>query len=262
MTEERWHKYTQWPLVIVATIFLIAYSIEVIADLTPSQAVGLDLVIWGTWALFIVDYLMCLILAPQRGRWFVRNLWQLVILVVPVLRPLRLLRLVVLLRIFNRTGGNALRGRIAIYVLGAGMLLVYVGALAVLDAEENDPGANIKTFGEALWWAVCTISTVGYGDFTPVTLIGRCVATGLMICGIAVLGVVTASVATWLIDQVRKNTVAEIQAEDEPMMKELLRLTQQVELLTRLVDERREDRATASEPMVGAQLSESRVGEG
>lgn len=215
-----------------AVVFLTAYSIQVIANLKPSQADAVETTIWITWAAFAVDYAANLYLAPQKGRWFLRNLHELVILVLPVLRPLRLLRLVTLLRILHHTGGNALRGRIVTYVLASAALLSYAGALAVLDAEENVDGSNITNFGDALWWAMTTITTVGYGDHFPVTLIGRLVAGGLMIGGIAVLGVVTASVASWLVEHVALETAADVEAHEEPLRTEVARLAQQIELLT------------------------------
>ena len=106
-------------------------------------------------------------MAPQPGRWLVGHLHDLIILVLPVLRPLRLLCLVTLLRVMNRIAGNELRGRILTYVLGPAVLLTYVSALAVLDAEENAPHPNIHTIGDAFWWAVVTVETVGYGSSCP-----------------------------------------------------------------------------------------------
>lgn len=97
-----------------------------------------------------------------------------------------------------------MRGRVGFYVTGSMTLLLFVGALAVLDAERTAPGSSIQSFGEALWWSLVTVSTVGYGDFYPVTTTGRLVGAGLMVAGIALLGVVTASVATWFIDKVRE----------------------------------------------------------
>jgi voltage-gated potassium channel len=82
------------------------------------------------------------------------------------------------------------------YVAGSAVLLVFVGSLAVLDVEQNAPDAKILSFGDAAWWAITTITTVGYGDLFPVTPIGRLVAAALMMSGIAVLGVVTASIAS------------------------------------------------------------------
>jgi voltage-gated potassium channel len=232
MTQQEWNRRSEWPLTVASLIFLAAYSVQVIS-ITESLIV--EVLIWVTWAAFVVDYLVNLVLAPQRGRWFVRNLHELAIVALPALRPLRLLRLVTLLRVMHRVGGNALRGRVLTYVLGAAALLIYAGALAVLDAEENAPGSNLTTFGDAIWWAMTTITTVGYGDHYPVSALGRGVAAGLMIGGVAVLGVVTASVASWMVQAVAEETQAELDAAEEPLHAELQKLSAQVEQLTALL---------------------------
>jgi len=82
-------------------------------------------------------------------------------------------------------------------------LIAFVAALAVLDAERGAEGAGIATFGDAMWWACTTMTTVGYGDLYPVTTVGRFVGVGLMIGGIALLGTVTATLASWLVEAVR-----------------------------------------------------------
>jgi voltage-gated potassium channel len=224
MTQQLWRKYTDWPLMGSALVFLAAYSVQVIGNLSGTRAAAIEVIIWVTWAMFVIDYVANLALAPQRGRWFVRHL-------LPVLRPLRLLRLVTLLRVMNRVGSNELRGRILTYVLGSALLLTYVSALAVLDAEENAAKSNIHNIGDALWWAVVTVTTVGYGDYYPVTFVGRVVAVGLMVGGIAVLGVVTASVASWLVQQVSVKAAQEMEAADAPLRTEVARLSDQIDQL-------------------------------
>ena len=166
-----------------------------------------DVCFWATWAAwfcFAVDYLARLVLGRRRGMFVKDNLVDLLVVVLPVLRPLRLLRLVTLLSVLNRHAGASLRGRVASYVAGSAVLVLFVASLAMLDAERGKPGTSIDSFGDALWWAMTTVTTVGYGDRFPVTSIGRCIAVGLMLAGIALLGVVTASIASWLIEKVQE----------------------------------------------------------
>lgn len=72
------------------------------------------------------------------------------------------------------------------------------------DLTRPGPAANITGSGDALWWAATTVTTVGYGDRFPVTATGRAVAVRLMLAGIALLGIVTAALASWLLDRVRE----------------------------------------------------------
>ena len=131
-----------------------------------------------------------------------RHWYDVLVIVLPLLRPLRLLRLIPLLSVLNRRAQTGLRGRVAIYVAGGASLLAFVAAIAVLDVERSSPDANISDFGDAIWWAVTTMTTVGYGDHYPVTGIGRAVGFGLMLGGIALLGTVTATLASWLVETV------------------------------------------------------------
>lgn len=208
MTEprrERWEEAADWPLALAAIAFLAAYAWPILdPDLASPWPLACSVVTWATWALFAVDYLARLSLSQDRWRFLRTNLPDLAVIALPLLRPLRLLRLVTLLNVLHRQAGGSLRGRVAVYVAGSTALVLFVSALAVLDAEREAEGANIGTFGDALWWAMTTVTTVGYGDRFPVTGTGRLVAAGLMLAGIALLGVVTASLASWLLDKVRE----------------------------------------------------------
>jgi voltage-gated potassium channel len=202
---DRWERRAEWPLTVAALLFLIAYAWPILDPELPSSVRRtLGLVAWAAWALFVVDYLVRLALATERGKFFVRNIFDLLVVALPLLRPLRLLRLVTLLHVLNRHAGGSLRGRVVVYVAGAASLILFVASLAILDAERGREGANIGTFGDALWWALTTVTTVGYGDRFPVTGTGRAVAAGLMLSGIALIGVVTATFASWLIEKVQE----------------------------------------------------------
>lgn len=205
----RWQRFVDIPLMVAAVIFLAAYAVPIIWPHVNHPAhQGCWWIQWICWACFAVDYIVRLGLSHHRGRWFVRHLLDLAVIALPMLRPLRLLRLVALLNVVNRGATSTLRGRVVAYVVGGAGLLSFVAALAVTDAERGHPGANIESFGDAWWWAITTMTTVGYGDRYPVTTQGRFVAVGLMIGGIALLGTVTATLASWLSDRVRSETDA------------------------------------------------------
>jgi voltage-gated potassium channel len=199
----RWEKATNWPLMAAAVIFLAAYAVPILAPDLSSWLLDLcRWLSWIAWGIFVVDLVVRLTLADERLRYLGRHWYDLLVVVPPLLRPLRLLRLIPLLPVLNRRAQTGLRGRVAIYVAGGASLLAFVAALAVLDVERSSPDANISDFGDAIWWAVTTMTTVGYGDHYPVTAAGCLVAFGLMIGGIALLGTVTATLASWLVETV------------------------------------------------------------
>jgi voltage-gated potassium channel len=211
----RWERASEWPLMIAAVIFLVAYAVPILDTDLPSWLLGLCRSLsWITWGIFAVDIIARLILADERLRYLVRHWYDVLVLALPLLRPLRLLRLIPLLSVLNRRATMRLRGRVGIYVAGGASLLAFCAALAVLDAERSSPDANISDFGDAIWWAVTTMTTVGYGDHYPVTAAGRLVAFGLMIGGIALLGTVTATLASWLVETVaaEKKQAEDLQA--------------------------------------------------
>jgi len=202
---ERWENSADWPLTIAAVVFLAAYAAPILRpDLASPWPAVCELVTWGAWGLFAVDYVARLALSRDRVGFVRGNLFDLAVVALPLLRPLRLLRLVTLLSVLNRHAGGSLRGRVAVYVAGATSLVLLIASLAVLDAERGVKGATISTFGDAAWWAFTTVTTVGYGDRYPITGQGRFIAGALMLAGIALLGIVTASLASWLIDKVRE----------------------------------------------------------
>lgn len=196
------------------------------------------------WALFAIEYVIRLILAPRRLEWFFRNLPDMAVVVFPLLRPLRLLRLVMLFGVSQRSAGGALRGKITVYTTGSVALLVFVSALAVLDAERHTDGATITSFGDAVWWAFVTMATVGYGNIYPVTTVGRFIAILLMLGGVALIGVVTATLASWGI-----SIVAEENAEEEAATRaQVAALHDQVHSLEARLQQLMPDSARADRP--------------
>lgn len=194
----------EWPLTVAAVVFLGGYAWPILdPGLSDGWRTTCEIVGWTVWAVFLFDYVARVYVADDRVSWLVHHPLEFVVLVLPMLRPLRVLRLVTLLRVLNRSAAGNLRGRVAIYVTVGSSLIAFVAALAVLEAERGTEGALITSFGDAMWWACTTMTTVGYGDTYPVSTAGRFVGVGLMIGGIALLGTVTATFASWLVNAVR-----------------------------------------------------------
>ena len=200
---ERWERCLQLPLMVASLLFVAAYA-------WPILDPGLD----PAWCACARSWCgrpgscsssswRAVPLGRGQVGFVVHHPLDVAAAILPVLRPLRLLRLLTLLNVLNRYAGSSLRGRVGVYLFASASLIIFMGALAVLDAERGSSGP-IQTFGDALWWAMTTITTVGYGDMYPVTTEGRFVAAGLMFCGIAVLGVVTATFASWLVERVEQ----------------------------------------------------------
>ncbi|WNM34873.1 potassium channel family protein [Streptomyces sp. Li-HN-5-11] len=208
--QARWERRTQRPLLALALAFAGAYAVPIVHNPAgPSVTSACTVVEWVVWGSFAADYLMRLALARHR-RVFVRTHWlDLCAVVVPVLQPLRLLRLVSTLILVGRRARMAEQIRLTTYVAGSVVGLLMFGSLAVLSVERDAPHGNIKTLGDAVWWSFTTMTTVGYGDHAPTTGLGRMLAVGLMLSGIALLGVVTANIAAWFIARFERDDVEE-----------------------------------------------------
>jgi len=206
----RWEERLQTPLLVMALAFAVAYTVPIVAPGADSWVHTLCQVVeWVVWAAFAGDYVVRLALAP--GKWlFVRSHpLDLIAVLLPLARPLRLLRVVSTLLLVGRRARMAPQITLTTYVAGSVVGLLMFGSLAVLQVERDAPGGNIKSLGDAVWWSFTTMTTVGYGDHAPTTGLGRALAVGLMISGIALLGVVTANFAAWFIARFERDDAEE-----------------------------------------------------
>jgi voltage-gated potassium channel len=209
---DRYTKASDGPLVILALAMIPLLLIPLLMDLSTGWEAALLATDYLIWALFTVDYLVRLYLSPGRMRFVRTHVPDLVIVVVPFLRPLRVLRSGRILRLLRLSRGAAfaakglrevraiLRSRGLNYVLLSVVILVFVAAFGILELERDIPGANLTTYGDALWWATATVTTVGYGDLFPVSIPGRAIAVVLMVAGITLFGVLTATIAAYFVE--------------------------------------------------------------
>lgn len=162
--------------------------------------------------------LLKLWLAVDRGRFVRHHVLDLVVVAVPVFRPLRLarlLRFIRLGRVILVLGAGLRRARSVLahhglqYVLLAVAVIVFASAALEVTFERHAVGPTaIHNFGEALWWAMVTVTTVGYGDKVPMTGAGKFVAVALMFTGIGLVGVLTATVASFFVQQQNSEELA------------------------------------------------------
>ncbi|MGW7209826.1 potassium channel family protein [Streptomyces sp. NPDC054837] len=196
----RWERRTEVPLAVASLVFLASYAIQVLAHDLPERRRDLCLAaMLAAWALFAADYAVRWRLSGQRLR-FVRTHWlDTLVLVLPLLRPLRVVKVYEAVQRRHGRPRLALHARVIVYAGLSTLLLGFAGTLAVYQQERGASGATMRTFGDAVWWACATLSTVGYGDVTPVTPVGRLIAVGMMTIGLALLGAVTGTFASWLL---------------------------------------------------------------
>jgi voltage-gated potassium channel len=180
-----------YPLFVMSLLFMIAFAITLTPTADEAELRFAHIVIPVTWAVFAVDYALGILMAPKRWE-FARTHWaQALALLFPPLRMLMLYHVFSVLRAAPIRRGDRAR----IYVLYTTTLLLVFSAVLVVYFERKSPNANITSFGDALWWGGETVSTVGYGDFYPVTMPGRLIAAVLFVNGVALISVITAGLA-------------------------------------------------------------------
>lgn len=156
------------------------------------------------WLVIVVEVVLRYILVPNRGQYFASRRVEPAMVVIPLFQVWRLAgveRMTVLLGEGLERFVAILRHRSLFRVLLAAVGLLFIGAWLVLLFEEKTPGSNIHTFKDAIWWAVVTVTTVGYGDRFPISDGGRAVAIVLMMVGIGLIGVLTATVASFFVQE-------------------------------------------------------------
>ncbi|GAA2573682.1 potassium channel family protein [Microbacterium binotii] len=220
----RWDRLTYWPLTIAALVLIVTQTVHVIAQVSGVAEVITSSIMAIIWVMFIGDYLVRLAMSRPKWRWFRTHLFDLAVALLPILRPIRLLGALTRIPSFTRTAASSLRARMLVYGIAAALLLIWTAALAVLNVERHAAGSNIRSFGDAVWWAFCTVTTVGYGDFTPVTVPGRVIAVALMVGGVVLVGLIVATFSSWVMERVTRGHQEQLPA----MRADVARLEQEL----------------------------------
>ena len=180
----------------------------VLMSIDPQGILGVvaDVLNWGIWLTFLVEFVVMLRIAPDNRRWLRANVLDVLVLVgtPPFLpEPLHVLWILRLLRILDLmpVAGKVFRFNAFRYAAILAFLAVVAGGLAYVELE-NDP--EINQF-DGVWWAMTTISTVGYGDELPETTGGRIVGMGLMVLGPVLIGLVATGVGSLVTRQIQRD---------------------------------------------------------
>jgi voltage-gated potassium channel len=237
---ERFERQTTWPSLILAVASLPLIIIPIAWDLAPSTESTYFAIDWFIWAYFALEYLTRLYLSPRKGVFFRKNVLDLVIVLLPFLRPLRIARSARLLRILGLSRAAAYLGRGAKaaqnllsdhrvnFTLLLAMAATVGTAVIVLEFERGEPDAGIADLPDAIWWAITTVTTVGYGDEFPITAGGRAVGAVLMVIGIALFGVLAATISAFF---VRKDVSSDVDPQ-------LVAIEERLERIERLLQSR------------------------
>jgi len=205
---------------------------------------------------FLIDFTFNMVISHPRREYFIGESGWLDLIGsipslpgVPFTGVLRLARVARLLRIRRALAGQAgrdlvrdvirNRGQYAVFItLLSALMVLSLSSIAILQFESKSLASNIKTGGDALWWAVVTITTVGYGDFYPVTSLGRLTALFVMVAGVGIIGALASILASFLVSspaeeeqQVRELTGSDAPVTNEDLSAELVRLSSEIAAL-------------------------------
>ena len=184
-------RITELPLMLGSFAMIPIFAGLYLWELTPAQERLYTAFEYAVWALFAVVFLSKLALAPAKRAYLRQNWLEALIVLIPVIRPLRIFRAAVwIVRDVTRMN------RLVTFesLIGYGIGIILLAATVVTTVERNAEGANIQSFPDALYWSLVTVSTVGYGDHYPVTVIGKFTAIFLMFFGIGIFGGIIAKI--------------------------------------------------------------------
>lgn len=215
------------PMLALSAVWLVL----VVVDLAGYQRPWLDTVSWAIWAVFVLDFVVRLAIAPSKLTYLKTNWLTALALFAPALRLLRIARLVRalraaravrglrLLRVVStanrglRTARRTLARRGIGYVLLINVIVLFLGAAGMFafenPAETGGANSGLSNYGDALWWTAMLLTTLGAG-YEPVTLEGRVLAWLLAVFAFAVFGYVTASIASLFVQQDRQDAASDV----------------------------------------------------
>jgi voltage-gated potassium channel len=222
-------RITRYPMALLGLAWLVVAVMALTQTVNGKTSTVLVAIVFSLWAVMLVEYCVRLVVTPDR-RGYVKRRWvEPATVVIPPFQGWHVIgieRTTLLVHEGALRVETILRHHSLFRVLGAATGTLFLGAWLALLFEEHSksPNANIHTYPDALWWAIVTVTTVGYGDKYPVTEGGRIVATVLMLVGIGLIGVLTATVASVFIKEHTDANKIEMKKSHESIGHQLARI--------------------------------------
>ena len=216
-------QFNLWILLI--SLFFLPVLLLTYFDTTAWMDTVLWWTRWGFWLVFLVDYSVRFYCSVDKTDWMKTDIDDLIIVVGLPLCNLfatgvapALLALVILWDVREHATVIFRQKRLMMALLVVAGTAIVISVL-VYSVEHKNPGANITSMKDSLWWAAATITTIGYGDRSPVTIPGRLLAVVLMLVGIGVFGVIAAALAAWFVAEDQQSEFDDIKREFIEMSK-------------------------------------------
>lgn len=240
---QRWARRFDW-IVLVAAALVIPVVIIEQAETSGSVKTLAGIANWAIWLVFLAEVVFMLAIVPNRRRWLLDNPLDVAIVVLtpPFLpaglqapRVFRLLRLLRLLRVLQ-AARRLFSPKGLQWALLLGLLTIFLGG-AAFAAVEKGPNENVSNTWDGIWWAVCTMTTVGYGDIGPMTDSGRVLAIVVMLIGIGVVTLLIGATAERFvvhdIAEVEEEVTGELEDTETMMRRELREISRRLQELER-----------------------------
>ncbi len=209
--------FVTYLIFIFIILSVIQFFIGMFADLSPFQKKIIFYMQIGFLIIFAMELLIKFVVDRKKHTFFLRN-WMLAISLLPFFRILRIIRVIRLLlylrnlKFFRKFQQNVILmseqraskpyDKAVIFLIA--IIMIGISTVMIYALERHNPNAQIKTLLDGLWWTIVTITTVGYGDITPVTRMGKFFAMGVMFIGLGLFATLTGLISSIMVERVMK----------------------------------------------------------
>lgn len=220
-------------------LLILLYLSITITGFTGSEVLNTQQIKWIDYSFifyFIIEYLVRLFIVNDKWKFVKDNVFDLIALIpldafFKVARLMRLVRLFRMMKVSKTLKGIFKSGGLN-YVFAFTFLVLTWGAASnfILERGHN---TNINSFFDSLWWAIVTVSTVGYGDISPVTAGGKIIAGILMLVGIGLIGSITGSMAMYFsnLDRTVDIEVQQVEVDEDEFIPYITRRLTKIDTL-------------------------------